>query len=142
MNYFEEYCTEFVQNIGSKEGAVSPALINSASFAYGTPEIAEGIFDGSIKKPLYSRMGNPTTAKLETIMAHMDGGIGAVATSSGMGATALACMSLLASGHEVISVGGLFGGTYSFFSETLTRFGIKTHFFDVDEFGNIQNAIN
>ncbi len=142
MNYFEEYCTEFVQNIGSKEGAVSPALINSASFAYGTPEIAEGIFDGSIKKPLYSRMGNPTTAKLETIMAHMDGGIGAVATSSGMGATALACMSLLASGHEVISVGGLFGGTYSFFSETLTRFGIKTHFFDVDEFENIQNAIN
>ena len=142
MNHFEEYCTEFVQSIGSKEGAVSPSLINSASFAYGTPEIAEGIFDGSIKKPLYSRMGNPTTAKLEAVMATMDGGIGAVATSSGMGATTLACMSLLACTNEVISVGGLFGGTYSFFSETLTRFGITTHFFDVDEFENIQNAIN
>lgn len=142
MNNFEEYCTKFVQSVGSKEGAVSPALVNSASFAYGTPETAEGIFDGSVKKPLYSRMGNPTTAKLENILAEMDGGIGAVATSSGMGATALATLSLLASGDEIISIGGLFGGTYSFFDDTLTRFGIHTRFFDVDEFDAIKNAIN
>ncbi len=142
MNHFEEYCTTFVQSIGSKEGAVSPSVTNSASFAYETPEMAEGIFDGSIKKPLYSRMGNPTTAKLENIMAEMDGGIGAVATSSGMGATALATLSLLACGDEIISVGGLFGGTYALFSETLVRFGIKTHFFDVDALEEIENAIN
>ena len=142
MNDFEEYCTKFVQSVGNKEGAVSPAITSSASFAYGTPQIAEGIFSGSVKKPLYSRMGNPTSAKLESIMAEMDGGIGAVATSSGMGATSLATMSLLATGDEIISIGGLFGGTYALFSETLSRFGIKTHFFDVDEFENIQNAIN
>jgi O-acetylhomoserine (thiol)-lyase len=142
MNNFEEYCTKFVQSVGNKEGAVSPAVINSASFAYGTPEIAEGIFEGSVKKPLYSRMGNPTTAKLESIMAEMDGGVAAVATSSGMGATTLACMSLLASGDEIISIGGLFGGTYALFSETLTRFGVKTNFFDVDDFNEIEEAIN
>ncbi|WP_372998095.1 PLP-dependent aspartate aminotransferase family protein [Sulfurimonas sp.] len=142
MNNFEEYCTKFVQSVGNKEGAVSPAVINSASFAYGTPEIAEGIFEGSVKKPLYSRMGNPTTAKLESIMAEMDGGVAAVATSSGMGATTLACMSLLASGDEIISIGGLFGGTYALFSETLTRFGVKTNFFDVDDFNEIEDSIN
>lgn len=142
MNQFENYCTKFVQNIGSKEGAVSPAITSSASFAYGSPETAEGIFDGSVKKPLYSRMGNPTTTKLESIMADMDGGIGAVATSSGMGATTLAVMSLISQGDEIISIGGLFGGTYSLFNETLSRFGITTHFFDVDEFENIKNAIN
>ena len=142
MNNFEEYCTQFVQNVGSKEGAVSPAVTNSASFAYGTPETGEGIFDGSVKKPLYSRMGNPTTAKLESIMAQMDGGIGAVATSSGMAATTLATMSIVSAGDEIISVGGLFGGTYALFSETLTRFGITTHFFDVDELENIQTTIN
>ena len=142
MNHFEEYCTKLVQSVGNKEGAVSPAVTNSASFAYGTPEIAEGIFDGSIKKPLYSRMGNPTTAKLESIMAEIDGGVGAVATSSGMAATTLVTMSLLSSGDEIISIGGLFGGTYALFSETLTRFGIKTHFFDVDELENIKNSIN
>ena len=142
MNQFEEYCTKFVQSVGNKEGAVSPALINSASFAYGTPETGEGIFDGSVKKPLYSRMGNPTSARLESIMADMDGGIGAVATSSGMAATTLATMSLLSAGDEVVSIGGLFGGTYALFSETLSRFGIKTSFFDVDEFKAITNAIN
>jgi O-acetylhomoserine (thiol)-lyase len=142
MNHFEEYCTKFVQEVGSKEGAISPSIVSSASFAYGTPEIGEGIFDGSVKKPLYSRMGNPTTSKLEGIMASMDGGIGAVATSSGMGATALATMSLLSAGDEIVSIGGLFGGTYSYFEETLSRFGIKTHFFDVDEIEAIINAIN
>ena len=60
----------------------------------------------------------------------------------GMAATTLATMSLLASGDEVVSVGGLFGGTYALFDETLSRFGIKTHFFDVDEFEAITNAIN
>jgi len=141
MNNFEKYTTQFVQSVGSKEGAISPVITSSASFGYGTAEVAEGIFNGSIKKPLYSRMGNPTTAKLEGILADLDGGIGAVATSSGMGATSLATLSLLESGDEVISIGGLFGGTYSFFHETLQRFGIKTSFFDVDELESIQNAI-
>ncbi|PHQ55218.1 MAG: O-acetylhomoserine sulfhydrylase [Sulfurimonas sp.] len=141
MNNFEQYCTKFVQAVGNKEGAVSPVITASAAFGYGDAQTAEGIFDGSIKKPLYSRMGNPTTAKLEAIMAEMDGGVGAVATSSGMGATTLATMSLLEAGDEIISIGGLFGGTYALFNETLKRFGVKTSFFDVDEIENIKNAI-
>ncbi len=141
MDNFEKYCTQFVQEVGSKEGAISPVITSSASFAYGDCETAEGIFNGSVKKPLYSRVGNPTSAKLESLMAMMDGGIGAVATSSGMGAITLSVMSLLATGDEVISVGGLFGGTYSFFSETTARFGIKTSFFDVDELDAIKKAI-
>ena len=142
MNNFEDQCTKFVQSIGNKDGAVSPVLTTSASFSYGSAENAEGIFNGSVKKPLYARMGNPTTSKLEAILAQMDGGVGAIATSSGMGATSLATMSLLAVGDEVISIGGLFGGTYSLFNETLSRFGITTHFFDVDELDMIKNAIN
>jgi O-acetylhomoserine (thiol)-lyase len=142
LNRFEEFATLFPQLTGSKEGAVSPTISNSASFSYGSAETAEGIFDGSIKKPLYSRMGNPTNARLEEILAKMDGGIGAVATSSGMGAITLATMSLLESGDEIISIGGLFGGTYALFNETLSRFGIKTNFFDTDELTSIENAIN
>jgi O-acetylhomoserine (thiol)-lyase len=142
MNNFEEHCTQFVQSVGNKELAVSPGIISSASFAYGDAQTAEGIFSGSVKKPLYSRMGNPTSARLESILADMDGGVGAVATSSGMGAITMAITSLVSSGDEIISVGGLFGGTYSLFSETLKRFGIDTHFFDVDELDGIKEAIN
>lgn len=142
MSQFEEYCTKFVQAVGNKEGAVSPSIVNSASFAYGTPQIAEGIFEGNVKKPLYSRMGNPTSARLESTMAQMDGGIGAVVTSSGMGAVSLAVMSIVSAGDEIISIGGLFGGTYALFSETLSRFGVQTHFFDVDALQDIEAAIN
>ena len=141
MNRFEDFTTFAVQNVGNKEGAISPVIANSAAFGYGDSETGEGIFDGSVAKPLYSRMGNPTSNKLETLLAGMDGGVACIATSSGMGATTLACMSIVSAGDEIISIGGLFGGTYSFFSETLSRFGISTQFFDVDEFENIENAI-
>ncbi len=141
MEKFEEFSTYFVQEIGAKEGAVSPVITQSASFGYGDSATGEGIFDGSIKKPLYSRVGNPTTAKLENILAKMDGGIGAVCTSSGMAATTLAVMSIVSSGDEIISIGGLFGGTYGFFTETLSRFGIRTSFYDVDELEEIEAAI-
>jgi len=141
MHRFEEYATRFVQSTGSKEGAVSPTIVQSASFGYGDPENAEAIFEGSVKKPLYSRMGNPTSAQLEAVLAEMDGGIGAVATSSGMGATALATMSLLRSGDEIISIGGLFSGTYSYFTETLPRFGVQCRFFDVDDLDGVDGAV-
>lgn len=139
---FEEFTTRFVQQTGKKEGPISPVMINSASFGYGNSETGEGIFDGSVKKPLYARVGNPTSGQLEQILASMDGGIGAVAASSGMGATAMATLSLLKTGDEIISVGGLFGGTYSYFSETLSRFGITTHCFDVDDLNGIAEAVN
>ncbi|MFY9143683.1 MAG: aminotransferase class I/II-fold pyridoxal phosphate-dependent enzyme [Sulfuricurvum sp.] len=142
MNRFEEFTTRIVQQVGKKEGPVSPVMVNSASFGYGSSETGEGIFDGSVKKPLYARVGNPTSAQLEQILASMDGGIGAVAASSGMGATAMATLSLLRAGDEIISIGGLFGGTYSYFTETLVRFGITTHFFDVDALEDIEQAIN
>ncbi len=142
MSRFEKYCTSFVQLVGNKDGAVSPSIVGSASFGYGDSQNAEGIFSGSVKKPVYARMGNPTSAKLENLLAAMDGGIGAIATSSGMSAITLAVMSIVQAFDEVISIGGLFGGTYSFFNETLSRFGVKTSFFDVDELQNIKNAIN
>jgi len=141
MENFEEYSTFFVQALGSKEGPVSPVITQSASFGYGDSATGEGIFDGSVKKPLYSRVGNPTGAKLEGILAKMDDGIGAICTSSGMAATTLAVMSIVSAGDEIISIGGLFGGTYAFFTETLSRFGISTTFFDVDELKEIEAAI-
>ena len=142
MENIKKYQTFFPQEIGSKEGAISPFITNSASYGYGDSKTAEAIFSGEAKKPLYARVGNPTTSKLESVLAKMDGGVGAIATSSGMGAITLACISLLKAGDEVVSIGGLFGGTYSFFNETLSRFGIKTSFFGVDETDKIENAVN
>jgi len=142
MRKFEEYESLFVQEIGNKTGAINPVITQSASYGYDNSEEAEGIFCGTVAKPLYARVGNPTSAKLESVLSKMDGGAGAIATSSGMGAITLATMSLLKAGDEVISIGGLFGGTYAFFKETISRFGIKTNFFDVEELNEIEKSIN
>ena len=98
MDIFENYTTDFIQMAGQKTGPISPIIAQSAAFGYESSEEGEAIFDGSVKKPLYARVGNPTSAKLEAMLAHMDGGVGAIATSSGMGAITLACMSLLSAG--------------------------------------------
>lgn len=142
MNRFEEFTTDFVQQLGKKDGAISPVIANSASFGYGDSATGEAIFDGSSPKSLYARMGNPTSSQLESTLAAMDGGVGCVVTSTGMGAITMAVMSIISSGDEIVSIGGLFGGTYSFFAQTLSRFGVKTHFFDVDEIVSIKSAIN
>lgn len=141
ITQFGTFSTRLIEATGQQQGPISPPLVNSAAFGYGDPETAEGIFDGSVKQPLYARMGNPTTAQLESALAVMDGGVGAVATASGMGAATMVAMALMQSGDEVISVGGLFGGTYALFSQTLVRFGITTHYFDTDDFDGIRNAI-
>ncbi len=142
MNDLEDFSTFIVQEIGSKEGAISPIIVNSASFSYGDSFVAEDIFEGNVAKPLYSRVGNPTTEKLENILTKMEGGIASIATSSGMGAISLAALSLLESGDEVICIGGLFGGSYSFFKESIIRFGIKSHFLKADETNKIKGLIN
>ncbi|WP_281950517.1 aminotransferase class I/II-fold pyridoxal phosphate-dependent enzyme [Nitrosophilus kaiyonis] len=130
---FEEFQTFIVQQSADKDGPLSPPIINSAAFSYGNPESAEKIFSGEINRPLYSRIANPTNSKLENLISYIDKGAGSVVTSSGMGAISLAIMSFLKSGDEIISIGGLFGGTYSFFSETIKRFGIDVKFIDADE---------
>jgi O-acetylhomoserine (thiol)-lyase len=142
MDRFEHFATLLPSLVGNYEGPMSPPIVSSAAFGFGDAQTAEDIFSGAVQKPLYSRMGNPTTAKLEGVLAQIDGGVGAVAVSSGMAAINLAVMGMVSAGDEIIAIGGLFGGTYALFTETLNRFGVKTHFFDVDDHEKIEQAIN
>lgn len=124
------------------ESSISTPITSSAAFSYTSSEEAEAIFSGNLAKPLYSRMGNPTSTILEQKLADMDGGVTAIATSSGMGAITMAIMALCKSGDEIISIGGLFGGNYALLSQTLPRFGIKTTFLSMDEVDKIEQNIN
>jgi len=121
--------------------AISTPITSSATFFYESSKEAEEIFSGNCAQPLYSRMGNPTSAELEQKLSSMENGIGAVATSSGMGAITMVITSLCSSDDEIIAVGGLFGGTYALMSQTLPRFGIKTKFLSVDDLDSIESSI-
>lgn len=142
MERYEYYATRLSRMVGSTEGPVSPPVVGSASFGYGDCETGEAIFSGEVKKPLYARMGNPTTAKLESLLAYIDGGAGAVAGPSGMAATTLAVLSLCNAGDRIVSVGGLFGGTYTLFNETLPRYGMTVDFLEVDDWEGLEAKLD
>ncbi len=137
-NYFN---TLLVQNVGSKTRAIAPIIASSAAFGYESAQEAEGIFMGEVNNPLYARMGNPTTAKLESIVAKMESGLGAIATSSGMGALAMIMTAFLKADDEVLCIGGFFGGTHTLVNETMRRFGVESSFCAVDDFEYIESKL-
>ncbi len=77
---------------------------------------------------IYTRIMNPTTDVLEKRMMHLEGGVGALATSSGSSAITYAVMNLCRSGDAILSSASLYGGTYNLFRHTLPQYGINTTF--------------
>ena len=141
MKDFNYFNTLLVQNVGSKKRAIAPVIASSAAFGYEDAQEAEGIFKGEVANPLYARVGNPTTGKLETIIAKMEGGLASVATSSGMGALAMVMTAFLKSKDEVLCIGGFFGGTYTLVNETMRRFGIESTFCATEDFDTIEKKL-
>jgi O-acetylhomoserine (thiol)-lyase len=123
------------------DSTVSTPISSSAAFSYQSSQEAENIFIGSVAKPLYSRMGNPTSSTLEDKLCNMENASACITTSSGMAAVAMAILSICSSDDEIITVGGLFGGCYAFFSQTLPRYKITTTFFSADELDKIESSI-
>ncbi len=109
------------------EPRVAP-IVQSTTFAYDTPEEMGDLFD--LKKPgyFYTRLGNPTLANLEEKISALEGGVGALATSSGMAATTLAILNLCDAGDNFIASSEIYGGTYNLFNVTLGRLGIECKF--------------
>jgi len=135
---FNHFNTLLVHSVGGRVGPIAPTITPSAAFGYEDAQQAEGIFASEVNKPLYARVGNPTNAKLESVVAKLEGGFGAIATSSGMGAMSLVTTAFLKTGDELLCIGGFFGGTYSLVNETLARFGVTNSFCDVDDFAHIE----
>ena len=84
---------------------------------------------------------NPTTDVFEQRMAALEGGIGALAVSSGSAAITYAIMNIAGAGDEIVSASTLYGGTYNLFSVTLPKYGINTVFVNPDDLENFEKAI-
>jgi len=98
----------------------------------------------ALKEPgnIYTRIMNPTTDVFEQRVAALEGGVGALATSSGSAAITYAILNIMGCGDEIVSASTLYGGTYNLFSVTLPKLGIKTVFVDPDDPENFRRAIN
>ena len=126
----------------SSSGATTVPIIQTVSYAYKTAQELADVFGGKAPGYIYTRIANPTTTALEARLTELEGGIGCIATSSGMAAIASVVMGLLRTGDEIIASTGIFGGTVSLFENTLGRFGVKTNLVDAADTDQFSKAIN
>ena len=123
------------------EGATPDPSTNSrampihrtASYVFKDTEHAANLFGLKELGNIYTRIMNPTTAVLEERIAQLEGGLAALAVSSGQAASAFAIQNLCQSGDNIVSSTDLYGGTWNQFANTFKQLGIEVRFADPKE---------
>ncbi|WP_433334195.1 trans-sulfuration enzyme family protein [Spirillospora sp. CA-294931] len=110
-------------------------------FAFDDADAMAAAFDGPTAAPFYSRMGNPTVRAFEEAVADLEGGTGALAQASGMGAINAVLMSLLSSGSHVIAQSCLYGGTYALLKELTERWGVEVTYVSGEDPAEVRAAL-
>lgn len=123
-------------------GSLVPPIVQSSTFTFPTAEDGAARFAGEQGGFIYGRLGNPTTAILESRIANLEGAEACVMTSSGMGAITSLMWSLLKPGDEIITDKTLYGCTFSFFQHGLASMGIKVTHVDLTDPCNLAHAIS
>ena len=111
-------------------GAVAVPIYQTTSFQFRDAEHAENLFALKELGNIYTRIMNPTTAVLEDRLTALEGGVAALALSSGQAATAIALQNITASGDNVVASTDLYGGTWNLFANTFATFGVEVRFVD------------
>ena len=105
-------------------------ICQSTTFKYDSCEELAKLFDLDVAGFFYTRLGNPTVDCLEKKMAALEGGVGAIAFSSGQAASTAIILNLCGAGDHIVSASTIYGGTYNLFAHTAKRLGIDVTFID------------
>ncbi len=125
----ETLCLHGGYQPGNGDPRVVP-IVQSTTFTYDSAAEVAGLFDLEREGFFYSRLGNPTVDAVEKKIAALEGGVGALCTSSGQAAILLAVLNLARSGDHVVSSSSIYGGTFNLFAVTLKKMGIEVSFVD------------
>lgn len=121
-------------------GTRAVPIYQTTSYVFKSADHAAKLFALAEPGFIYTRLNNPTNDILEQRLAALEGGIGAVVTSSGTAAIATTLLTLLRAGDHIVASNSLYGGTYNLLSVTLPRFGINTTFVDPSDPENFKKA--
>ncbi|WP_260285736.1 O-acetylhomoserine aminocarboxypropyltransferase/cysteine synthase family protein [Peribacillus aracenensis] len=122
-------------------GARAVPIYQSNAYLFKDTDHAANLFGLKENGYIYTRLHNPTVSVFEERMALLEGGIGGLATASGMAAISLSILNIAAAGDEIVSASTLYGGTYNLFENTLPKYGIKVKFVSPDDPENFKRAI-
>jgi len=110
--------------------AVAVPIYQTTSYQFNNHEHASNLFSLKELGNIYTRIMNPTTAVLEERIAQLEGGLAALAVSSGQSASAFAIQNLCKAGDNIISSTDIYGGTWNQFANTFKQLGIEVRFAD------------
>ena len=102
-------------------------IVQSTTYRFDSTEKVAELFDMPME-PMYSRFANPTCDAVEQKIAALEGGVGAMLTSSGQAASLLSVLNLCSAGDSIVSVSTIYGGTFNLFSVTMKKMGIDFTF--------------
>lgn len=122
-------------------GARAVPIYQTTSYVFENAEQAANLFALSEFGNIYTRLMNPTSDVVEKRIAALEGGSGALLTSSGMSAIFLAIHNLAQAGDHIVSSSSLYGGTQTCFQYTLPRIGIDVSFIESPDAGKVSEAI-
>jgi len=122
-------------------GSRAVPIHQTTSYQFKSTDHAANLFGLKEFGNIYTRLMNPTTDVFEKRIALLDGGVGALAVSSGQSAITLALLNIAQAGDEIVSADNLYGGTYNLFHYTFARLGIKVKFVPSNDLVALQNAI-
>lgn len=107
-------------------------IYQSTTYRYDSTDHVGQLFDLAVDGHMYSRISNPTVAAVEEKIAALEGGVGALCTTSGQAASLIAILNILKAGDHFVCASTIYGGTINLFNVTLRRFGIDCTFIDPD----------
>src|SRR5699024_7750822 len=125
----------------AQHGSRAVPIYQTTSFVFDDADDAGTLFALQKYGNIYSRIGNPAGAAFEERIASLEGGIGAVATASGMSSEFIVFAALAQAGDHIVASSQLYGGTVTQLDVTLRRFGIETTFVDGTDAADYRAAI-
>ena len=129
------------ENPDPATGARAVPIYQTSSYVFADSAQAAGRFGLTEGGNIYSRITNPTSDIFEKRIAALEGGIGALALSSGAAAITYAIQNIARAGDHIVSASTLYGGSYNLFAHTFKDFGIEVTFVDPDIDGSFKAAI-
>lgn len=127
----ETKCLHEGYHPGNGEPRALP-IYQSTTYKYNSTDEVGKLFDLSSNGYFYSRIANPTVGAVEEKIASLEGGVGALCTTSGQAASLISIMNILKAGDHIVSAATIYGGTINLFAVTLKKFGIECTFVDAD----------
>ena len=125
---FDTIAVQYAHKAGSNRHCIPVPIYQTTAFDFDSVQYAADLFDLKEQGDIYTRISNPTTQVLEERIAALEGGVGALAVSSGQAASTLAVMNIANAADEVVATSTLYGGTFNLLNVTLRKLGINTVF--------------